>query len=172
VLVLPNIEMNLPQVYLCSPSWTLLPPPSPYPPSGSSQCTSPKHPVSCIEPGLVTHFIHDIIHVSIVSSLHPPLPCTPHNNGSHANVFHIYPWIVRLSGILLVFHECVLHFFELYTSAPTLMREIPWLVSLRSLPVMDSSNSVDHNYAAMNVLTQASLWICGRFSLACIPEVV
>ena len=26
VLVLPNIEMNLPQVYLCSPSWTLLPP--------------------------------------------------------------------------------------------------------------------------------------------------
>ena len=31
VLVLPNIEMNLPQVYTCSPSWTLLPPPSPLP---------------------------------------------------------------------------------------------------------------------------------------------
>jgi len=31
VLVLPNIEMNPPQVYLCSPSWTRLPPPSPYP---------------------------------------------------------------------------------------------------------------------------------------------
>ena len=46
VLVLPNIEMNLPQVYMCSPSWTLLPPPSPYHPSGSSQCTSPKHPLS------------------------------------------------------------------------------------------------------------------------------
>ena len=43
VLVLPNIEMNPPQVYMCSPSWTLLPPPSPYHPSGSSQCTSPKH---------------------------------------------------------------------------------------------------------------------------------
>ena len=26
VLVLPNIKMNLPQVYMCSPSWTLLPP--------------------------------------------------------------------------------------------------------------------------------------------------
>ena len=51
VLVLPNIKMNLPQVCMCSPSWTLLPPPSPYHPSGSSQCTSPKHPVSCIEPG-------------------------------------------------------------------------------------------------------------------------
>ena len=59
VLVLPNIEMNPPQVYTCSPSWTLLPPPSPYHPSGSSQCTSPKHPVSCIEPGLETHFIHN-----------------------------------------------------------------------------------------------------------------
>ena len=44
VLVLQNIKMNPPQVYMCSPSWTLLPPPSPYHPSGSSQCTSPKHP--------------------------------------------------------------------------------------------------------------------------------
>ena len=29
----------------------LNPPPSPHHLSGSSQCTSPKHPVSCIEPG-------------------------------------------------------------------------------------------------------------------------
>ena len=65
VLVLPNIEMNLPQVYMWSLSWTLLPPLSPYHPSGSSQCSSPKHPVSWIEPGLATHFIHDIIHVSM-----------------------------------------------------------------------------------------------------------
>ena len=75
VLVLPNIEMNPPQVYLCSPSWTLLPPPSPYPASGLSQCTSPKHPVSCIEPGLATRFIHDIMHVSMpFSQISPPSP--------------------------------------------------------------------------------------------------
>ena len=37
VLVLPYIKMNLPQVYMCFPSWTLFPPPSPYHPSGSSQ---------------------------------------------------------------------------------------------------------------------------------------
>ena len=49
--------MNPPQVYMCSPSWTLLPPPSPFHPSGLSQCTSPKHPVSCIEPGLATRFL-------------------------------------------------------------------------------------------------------------------
>ena len=36
VLVLQNIKMNLPQVYMCSPSWTLLRPPSPYHPSGST----------------------------------------------------------------------------------------------------------------------------------------
>ena len=57
--------MNPPQVYMCSPSWTLLPPPSPYHPSGASQCTSPKHPVSCIEPGLASRFTHDILHVSM-----------------------------------------------------------------------------------------------------------
>ena len=57
VLVLPNIKMHPPQVYMCSPSWILLPPPSPFHPSGSSQCTSPKHPVSCIEPGLATRFL-------------------------------------------------------------------------------------------------------------------
>ena len=75
VLVLPYIKMNLPQVYTCSPSWTLLPPPSPYLPSGSSQCTSPKHPVSCIEPGLATRFIYDIIHVSMpFSQITPPSP--------------------------------------------------------------------------------------------------
>ena len=33
-----------------------LPPPSPYHLSGSSQCTSPKHPVSRIEPRLAIHF--------------------------------------------------------------------------------------------------------------------
>ena len=72
---LPYINMNPPQVYTCSPSWTPLPPPSPYHPSGSSQCTSPKHPVSCIKPGLEIHFLYDIIHVSIpFSQIIPPSP--------------------------------------------------------------------------------------------------
>ena len=51
------------------------PPPSPYHPSESYQRTSPKHPVSCIEPGLAIHFIYDIIHVSIqFSQIIPPCP--------------------------------------------------------------------------------------------------
>ena len=74
-MVLPYINMNLPQVYTCSPSWTLLPPPSPYHPSGSSQCTSPEHPISCIKPGLAIHFLYDIIHVSMTfSQIIPPSP--------------------------------------------------------------------------------------------------
>ena len=75
VLVLPYINMNPPRVYTCSPSWAPFPPPSPYHPSGSSQCTSPQHPVSYIEPGLAIHFIYDIIPVSMpFSQIIPPLP--------------------------------------------------------------------------------------------------
>ena len=61
------------------PHLSVLPPPSLYHPSGSSQCTSPKHPVSCIESGLAIHFIYDIIHVSMpvrVCSVDPIL-CVP-----------------------------------------------------------------------------------------------
>ena len=69
--------MNPPRVYACSPSWIPLPPPSPYHPSGSSQCTSPEHPVSCIEPGLAIHFTYDIIHVSMPFSQIIPLWPSP-----------------------------------------------------------------------------------------------
>ena len=41
VLVLPNIEMNPPQVYPRSPSWTLLPPPSPTLPLGRPSAPAP-----------------------------------------------------------------------------------------------------------------------------------
>ena len=55
------VYMSQPWVYMCSPSWTPLPSPSPSHPSGSSQCTSPEHPVSCIEPGLAICFTYDNI---------------------------------------------------------------------------------------------------------------
>ena len=67
--------MSPPQVYACFSSWTPLPPPSLHHPSGSSQCTSPEHPISYIEPGLAIHFLYDIIHVSIpFSQIIPPSP--------------------------------------------------------------------------------------------------
>ena len=90
VLVLPYINMHLLQVYMCSPSWTPLPPPSPYHPSGSSQGTSPKLPVSCIKPGLVIRFLYDIIHVLMPFSqiIHPlPLPQSPKDCSIHLCLF-------------------------------------------------------------------------------------
>ena len=52
-----------------------LPTPSPSHPSGSSQCTSPKDPVSCIEPGLAICFTCDNLHVSMpFFYIIPPLP--------------------------------------------------------------------------------------------------
>ena len=74
-MVLPYINMNPSRMHTCSPSWTPLPLPSPYHPSGSSQCTRAKHPVSCIEPGLAIHFTYDIIDVSMpFSQIIPPSP--------------------------------------------------------------------------------------------------
>ena len=69
---------------------TPLAPPSPYHLSGSSQCTSPKHPVSCIEPRLVIRFLYDIMHVQCHSpkSSHPhPLPQSPKDCSIHLCLF-------------------------------------------------------------------------------------
>ena len=60
VLVLPYIDMNPPRVYTSSQSWIPLPPTTPYHLSGSSPCTSPKHPVSCIKHRLVIRFLHSL----------------------------------------------------------------------------------------------------------------
>ena len=78
VLVLPYIDMNPPQVYMRSQTWTPLPPPSPQHLSGSSPCTSPKHAVSCIRHRLEIRFLHDSIHVSMpFSQIIPPSPSPP-----------------------------------------------------------------------------------------------
>ena len=70
---MPYFDKNQPWVYMCSPSWTPLPPPSLFHPSGSSQCTSPEHPIPRIEPGLAISFTYDNIHVSVpFSQIIPP----------------------------------------------------------------------------------------------------
>jgi len=122
VLVLPNIEMNPPQVYPRSPSWTLLPPHTIPLGDPSPKCTSPKHPVSCIEPGLATRFIYDIIRISMPFSHIIPPSSSPTESKRlfytsvslllsliqgycyHLSKFHIYALVycigVFLSGLL------------------------------------------------------------------------
>ena len=74
-MVLPYTDMNQSWVYMRSPSRTPLPLPSPSHPSGSSQCTSPEHPFSSIEPGLANYFIYGNIQVSVLfSQIIPPSP--------------------------------------------------------------------------------------------------
>ena len=99
----------------------LNPLPSPYHPSGSSQCTNSRHPVSCIEPGLAIHFLY-IMHVSMpFSQIIPPSPSPTESKrlfytsvslllsciqGYHYHIskFHIYALVycigVFLSGLL------------------------------------------------------------------------
>ena len=90
ILVLPYIDLNLPWMYMCSSSWIPLLPPSPSHPSGSSQCTSPKHPVLCIEPGLAICF-NLIIYMfqchSPISSHPCPLPQSPKDCSIHLCLF-------------------------------------------------------------------------------------
>jgi len=72
VLVLPYESATGVHVF---PILNPLPPSYPSHPSGSSQCTSPKHPLSCIRPRLVIRFTYDIIHVSMpFSQIIPPSP--------------------------------------------------------------------------------------------------
>ena len=130
--------MNPPRVYMCSPSWTLLPPPSPFHPSGASQCTSPEHPVSCIEPGLATHFIHDILHVSMpFSQIFPPSPSPTeslrlfYSSVSlllsrtqaycyHLSKFHIYAFVYCI-GFAIYQHESTtgIHVFPILNPPPS-----------------------------------------------------
>ena len=82
-----------------TPSWTLLRSPSLYHPSESSRCTSPKHPVSCIEPGLATHFIYDIIHVSV--SFFQIIPPSPSPTESKRLFYTCVSFAVSYTGLLL-----------------------------------------------------------------------
>ena len=99
-----------------------LPPPTPCHLSGSSPCTSPKHPVSCIRHRLAIRFLHDSIHVSMpFSQIIPPSPSPSESKGllytsvslllsriqghhRHLSKFHIYVLVycigVFLSGLL------------------------------------------------------------------------
>ena len=129
-------------------------PPSPYHPSGSSQCTSPKHPVSCIKPELVIHFLYDIIYVSMPfspSSHSFPVPQSPKDYAIHLCLFcHLaYRDIVTIflnSIYISTLFSIVAVLACLPTHSPTGVRGFPFLHSPAFIVcrIFDGSHSGQH----------------------------
>ena len=92
-----------------------LPPPTPRHLSGSSPCTSPKHPPSCIEHRLAIRFLHDSIHVSVPFSqiISPsPSPSETYLNINLQFSFHIF---------VSLFSSCTFYW------PLKILKENPWL---------------------------------------------
>ena len=97
------------------PTLNPLPPLSPYHLSGSSQCTSPKHPVSCIKPRLAICFLHDSIYVSMpFSQIIPPSPSPTESKSLFFKVicyiqfnshYESLPKILEIFNISRIFHN-------------------------------------------------------------------
>ena len=97
----------------------LNPPPTLSHPSGSSQCTSPEHPVSCIKPGLAICFTYDNIHVSMLfSQIIPPLPSPKESKSlffTSVSLFLSHYYHYRLSKFhIYVLVYCLVFFFLTY----------------------------------------------------------
>ena len=87
-MVLPYINMNLPQVYPCSPSWTLLPPctlPLGHP---SAPAPSIQYRASNLDWRLVSYMILYMFQCHSLKSSHPlPLPQSPKDCSTHQCLF-------------------------------------------------------------------------------------
>ena len=162
-MVLPYINVNPPWVYMSSQSWTPFPPPSPYHLSGSSHCTSPKHPVSCIKPRLAIHFLHDIIHVSMpFSQIIPPSP-SPTESKSLFNT-SVSLLLSRIQGYryyLSKFHiYALVHCIGEKAMSPhssTLAWKIPWTEEPGGLQSMGSWR-IGHDWVTSLSLFTSMHW--------------
>ena len=127
-------------------SRTPLPPPSSSHPPGSSQCTSPEHPVSCTEPGPAIRFTYDILHVSMPFSHTIPRSPSPTESKRlfytsvslllsciqghcyHLSKFHIYVLVYRIAVFLSdLLHSIIgssfIHLIRMDSNAYFLMAE-------------------------------------------------
>ena len=96
VLVLPNIKMNLPQVYPHSPSWTLLPPPSPTLPLGRPSAPAPsiQYRASNLDWQLISYMI--LYMFQWYSPLWYSNPTAGHTHwGNQKGKRHVYPNVHR-----------------------------------------------------------------------------
>ena len=97
--------MSQPWIYMFSPSWSPLPPPSPSPPSGSSQGTSPEH-LSHASLGWrsVSHLIICMFQCYSLRSSHPHLlPQSPKVCSVHLCLFFCPAYRVMFSYFKMSF---------------------------------------------------------------------
>ena len=109
VLILPHIDMNPPRVYMSSQTWTPLPTPTPHHLSGSSPCTSPKHPVSCIEHRwrFISYMIVYMFQCHSPKSSHPlPLLQSPKVHSIHPCLFCCLAYRVIITIFLNSIYVC------------------------------------------------------------------
>ena len=111
--------MNQPWLYMCPPSWNPLPRLSPSHPSGSSQCTSPEHPVSCIEPGLAICFTYDNIRVSMLFS-QIILPSPSPTESKRLFYTSVSLLLSLMQGYITIFLNSINYFTVLYWFCHTL----------------------------------------------------
>ena len=140
----PYIHMNQPWVHMCPPSWTPLPPPSPSHPSGSSQCSGPEHPVSCIEPGLAIYFTYGNIHVSVLFS-HPTPVLLPGKSHGRRSLVGYSPWGRTESDMTEQLHFHALE-KEMATHSSVLAWRIPGTGEPGGLPSL-GSHRVGHGWS-------------------------
>ena len=98
---------------MCPPCWAPFPPPFPSHPSGSSQCTSPECPVSCIKLGLAIYFTYEIYMIQCYSlkSSHPHLlPQNPKVCSLSLCLFYCFTYRV----IVIIFLEAYICISMLY----------------------------------------------------------
>ena len=109
--------MNQPWMYMCAPSWTPLPLPSPFHHSGLSQCTSFEFPVSCIEFLSISHMVICMFQCCSLKSSYPRLlPLSPKAFSLHLCHFCCFAYRI----IVIVFLNSVSEKSEVAQSCPTL----------------------------------------------------
>ena len=115
--------MNQPWVYMCSPSWTLLPPPTPSHPTGSSPGTSPEHlsHASNLDWWSLSHMIIYMFQCYSLRSSHPRfLPQSPKDCSIHLCLFFwrwpllylMWHWL----WIHFLLNTCLLRWFPVFSS--------------------------------------------------------
>ena len=127
---LPYIDMNKPWIYMCSPSRSPLPPPSPSLHSGSSQCISPVHwndlecmlkmhisrfPLSILEQECLEQVGCGYLHITSYSivpnaneSMRPLLSARLPNSGLlHNCTSDIWPYFAGISRNNQLIYHCI-----------------------------------------------------------------